>query len=77
MHDMTPEQSRMGRAALNWTIDKLSHETGVSRNTIARLEKGDKVNQSTNNVIRLALENAGVLFIDENGEGPGVRLRKS
>ena len=25
---------------------------------------------------RRALENAGVEFIDENGGGPGVRLRK-
>ena len=27
--------------------------------------------------IRAALEVAGVLIIDENGEGPGVRLRKN
>ena len=26
--------------------------------------------------IKRALENAGVEFIDENGGGPGVRLRK-
>ena len=26
--------------------------------------------------LRQALENAGVEFIDENGGGPGVRLRK-
>jgi hypothetical protein len=26
--------------------------------------------------IRAALEAAGVIFIDENGEGPGVRPRK-
>jgi len=26
--------------------------------------------------VRHALENAGVEFIDENGGGPGVRLRK-
>jgi hypothetical protein len=24
-----------------------------------------------------ALESAGVIFVDENGEGPGVRLRKA
>jgi hypothetical protein len=34
----------------------------------ARSETGGK--------IRIALENAGVEFIDENGGGPGVRLRK-
>jgi hypothetical protein len=26
--------------------------------------------------IRAALEEAGVIFIDENGQGPGVRVRK-
>jgi hypothetical protein len=26
--------------------------------------------------IRVALEAAGVIFVEENGEGPGVRLRK-
>ena len=26
---------------------------------------------------RAALEAAGVIFVDENGHGPGVRLRKS
>ena len=25
---------------------------------------------------RRALESAGVIFVEENGEGPGVRLRK-
>lgn len=27
-------------------------------------------------LVRAALERAGVIFIAENGEGPGVRLRK-
>jgi hypothetical protein len=27
-------------------------------------------------VVRAALEPAGVIFVDENGDGPGVRLRK-
>jgi hypothetical protein len=26
---------------------------------------------------RFDLEKAGVIFIDENGDGPGVKLRKS
>jgi hypothetical protein len=26
--------------------------------------------------VRAALESAGVIFVNENGEGPGVRLRK-
>jgi hypothetical protein len=31
---------------------------------------------ATEEVIRRALESAGAIFVDENGEGPGVRLRK-
>jgi hypothetical protein len=27
--------------------------------------------------LQAALEAAGVIFIEENGEGPGVRLRKA
>jgi hypothetical protein len=32
-----------------------------------------------NNVaaVRAALESAGVIFVEENEEGPGVRLRKA
>jgi hypothetical protein len=26
--------------------------------------------------VRAALESAGVIFVEENGDGPGVRLRK-
>jgi hypothetical protein len=26
--------------------------------------------------MRAALEAAGIIFVEENGEGPGVRLRK-
>ncbi len=45
--------------------DRGSLETGVSQPCRATLD-----------VIRRALESAGVEFIDENGGGPGVRLRK-
>jgi len=51
----------------------------VSIPTIKRLEAHDGAlggRQETGAKIRLALETAGVEFIDENGGGPGVRLRK-
>jgi hypothetical protein len=34
------------------------------------------MNAANDLAVRRALEAAGVVFIDENGEGPGVRLRK-
>jgi hypothetical protein len=34
------------------------------------------VAQKSIDAMRAALEAAGVIFVDENGHGPGVRLRK-
>ena len=49
----------------------------VAHATLADFETGKRVPYSrTLEAIRAALEAAGVLFIDQNGEGPGVRLRK-
>jgi hypothetical protein len=51
----------------------------VSIPTIKRLEAQDGPlggRDETGIKIRSALELAGVEFIDENGGGPGVRLRK-
>ena len=53
---------------------------GVSLPTIKRLEANDgpKGGRSGTGVkIQTALEAAGVEFIDENGGGPGVRLKKA
>jgi len=45
--------------------------------TIHQLEKdGSQSRRATLDVVRRALETAGVEFIDENGGGAGVRLRK-
>ena len=38
--------------------------------------QGDRPVRSNLLNIRKVLEDAGVIFIDENEEGPGVRLRK-
>ncbi|TCP87270.1 hypothetical protein C8J31_105132 [Rhizobium sp. PP-CC-2G-626] len=55
----------------------LAAAASVSRGVIIDFEKGRRT-PGTNNLaaIRTALETAGIIFIAENGEGPGVRLRK-
>ena len=48
-------------------------------NTIRRAEVAEEeiaLTAANDLAIRRALEAAGVEFIDENGGGPGVRLRK-
>jgi transcriptional regulator with XRE-family HTH domain len=67
----------MARAALNWTVRDLAEATGLHRNTITNIEVGRYAgDRETLSKIRKVLESAGVEFIDENGGGPGVRLRK-
>ena len=49
---------------------------GVGIVTVRQLEGGvNEPRRATLEVVRRALESAGVEFIDENGGGPGVRLR--
>ena len=74
---ISPAQSRMGRAALDWTTDRLAEASGVSRATINRFERG-AITPTAANVasLRRAMEDAGLVFIDPNGGGPGVRLAR-
>lgn len=73
---MLAVQCKMARAALGLGVRELAGLASVSPDTVARLERGDELKPRTIDAIRVALENAGVIFVDENGEGPGVRLRK-
>ena len=46
--------------------------------TLDRFEGGQTTPRAAAlTAIRTALEAAGVIFVAENGEGPGVRLRKA
>jgi transcriptional regulator with XRE-family HTH domain len=74
---VTSAQVRMARAALNWTVRDLAEATGLHRNTITNIEVGRYAGDAkTLATIETVLKRAGVDFIDENGGGPGVRLRK-
>jgi len=67
----------MARAALNWTVRDLAAATGLHRNTITNIEVGRYAGDpATLSLIKETLIREGVVFIDENGGGPGVRLRK-
>ena len=56
----------------------MADRAGVGIVTIHQFEKeGSQPRRATLDVVRRAFELAGVEFIDENGGGPGVRLRKS
>lgn len=65
---------------LGWSQDDLAKAAEVSIPTVKRLEALDGPlggRGETADRIVSAIRSAGVEFIDENGGGPGVRLRKS
>jgi transcriptional regulator with XRE-family HTH domain len=73
------KQLKAARALLAWSQEQLAVAADVSIPTIKRLEAQEGLlggRNETGTKIRLALEAAGIEFIDENGGGPGVRLRK-
>ena len=74
---ITVVQCRMARAALGIGIRELATMAEVSPNTVSRFERGEALYGRTVEALQAALEAAGVIFIEENGEGPGVRLRKA
>ena len=76
---ITSAQIRAARALLRWSAEDLAAESKIGVATIRRAEltEGQTSMTAANEAaVRAALEEAGVEFIDENGGGPGVRLRK-
>jgi transcriptional regulator with XRE-family HTH domain len=72
-------QIKAARALLAWSQEQLAAAADISIPTIKRLEASDGPlggRSETGDKIRKTLEVAGVEFINENGGGPGVRLRK-
>ena len=74
---VTPEQCRAARGLLAWSQQELAQRARVGIVTVHQLEASvSQPRRATLEVIRRAFETAGIEFIDENGGGPGVRLRK-
>jgi hypothetical protein len=63
-----------------WSIRSQRFRTWLRRRHYeaphSRIEEGTSLTVANDLAVRRALEGAGVIFIDENGDGPGVRLRK-
>lgn len=56
---------------------ELAKRAGLGLSTVVDFEKSRReVSLDAIASIRRALESAGITFVDENGDGAGVRLRK-
>lgn len=80
MKNITPGQLRAARALLKLTAENVADAARIGVASVRRAESNDGdglgVTPVVEAAIRMALESAGVIFIDENGDGPGVRLAK-
>ena len=76
---LTPEQvtAETARGLLGWQQSDLAALVFVSASAIRLFEAGVKAAPPLDlTAVRAALESAGVIFVEDNGEGPGVRLSK-
>jgi transcriptional regulator with XRE-family HTH domain len=75
--DITPVQCRAARTLLEMTQPQLAKLAKLGLSTIVDFERARRqVSMEAIRAMQRALEQAGVEFIDENGGGPGVRLRQ-
>jgi hypothetical protein len=75
---LTPGQIKAARGLIGWSAEELAQATALGITTIRRAELAEAETTLTvanDLAVRRALETAGVEFIDQNGGGPGVRLR--
>jgi len=80
MRTILGAQMRAARSLLRWTASDLARESGVSLSTIHRAEAVDGETAMTfanAAAVRRAFENAGVEMIEEQGGGPGARLKQA
>ncbi|MBX4985317.1 helix-turn-helix transcriptional regulator [Rhizobium lentis] len=74
---LSPAQCRAARALIAWSEDDLSSASAIARATIAGFEAGTlSPDAQTLQAMKQNLEDAGVVFIPENGGGAGVRLAR-
>ena len=70
-------QIRAARSMLRWSAEVLAQKSGIGSATIKRYELADGVpnaNLKTLMAIKTTLEQAGIEFIGQPDDRPGVRL---
>jgi len=73
---ITPAQCRAARSLLGWNWGQLAAAAALGIEAAVAFETGQsKSRPSTREKLRRAFEAAGVVFVEPNGLGPGVRLR--
>ena len=77
---ITSGQVRAARALLKWTASELADASGVGVATVRRIELAEKLpssNVRTIELIRIAFEAAGIVFVGSHNNDPGVILKSA
>lgn len=76
MPSICPAQIRAARAMLDWSMLDLAKAARISISTVKRFEGGGLqiVSDDVVGLMQAAAEDAGILFLPDDGDGPGVRL---
>jgi len=73
---ITPKQMRAARVVAGLGVRELAAEAGMTPFTVNRYETGKGDMKSANMAkVQAVLEHAGVTFLPDHGEGPGIRWR--
>ncbi len=73
---IAPSQCKAARALIGWSRKQLAQSSLIAERTLVDFERGARNPLGRTLLdIRRALEEAGVIFIDADEEGPGVRLK--
>lgn len=71
-------QCRAARALIEWSAERLAQESAVDLQVLKEFEaRFRRPDPDVLRRLRTALEEAGIVFIDENGGGAGARLKRS
>ena len=74
---LQPASIRAARGMLNWSIVELAEKAGVSVSTVKRMEMAgpQPLSFDVYAKVRIAFEAQGVSFLDDNGQGAGLRFK--
>ena len=72
---MTSAQYRMARAALGWTARQVANSVDMPKGMSASLLRGDTFPSAITARLRRAFEAEGIVFLEDDGDGPGVRFK--
>ena len=77
MVSLSSIQIRGARGMLDWSMIDLANAARVSISTVKRVEEvqPQPVSEGTRAAIQSALEDAGIVFLEHDGIGQGLRLR--